>query len=160
VLSDTGDGQANCPDPFAMLRWAPFHVEFGAKLSQITDGTAKTLAMMEMTQTEAAASNCDRRSRIWCEKPGCHMLMTRNPPNSPKPDEGNCRTDLIDAPCVDMTVAEARYRSHNASRSRHPGGVNVLMCDSSAHFVRDDIELEIWRAMSSMAGGETYTTSF
>jgi prepilin-type processing-associated H-X9-DG protein len=42
-----------------------------------------------------------------------------------------------------------------ASRSRHPGGVNVAMCDGSVHFVNDTINLEVWRALSTIHGGET-----
>ena len=48
--------------------------------------------------------------------------------------------------------------SHNAgftaARSRHTGGVMVLMCDGSARFVGDSIELTIWRALGSRNGGE------
>jgi prepilin-type processing-associated H-X9-DG protein len=142
---------------------APFHIEFGAKLAQITDGTSNTLAMMEMTQTpaEAGSGACDRRSRIWCEKPGCYTLMTRNTPNSSRRDEGNCREDLPDAPCKDLPdLATARVASHNASRSRHPGGVNVMHCDSSAHFVNNDIDLDVWRALSTMAGGEVVSRPY
>ena len=156
-----GDADKNCPPLAALLRWAPFHVEFGARISQITDGTSSTLAMMEMIQTPSEeGSICDRRARIWCEKPGCHMLMTRNPPNSSNPDEGNCSDKILDAPCRDMTTSQARTKSHNASRSRHPGGVQVVMCDSSTHFVNNDIDLAVWRAMSTMAGGETYARPF
>jgi prepilin-type N-terminal cleavage/methylation domain-containing protein/prepilin-type processing-associated H-X9-DG protein len=38
--------------------------------------------------------------------------------------------------------------------SRHPGGVNVAMCDGSVHFVQDDIDLTAWRAVGSRNGGE------
>jgi hypothetical protein len=147
------------PPPPALRRLAPFHIEFGANFAQITDGTSHTLAMMEMIQTPAltGSGSCDRRARIWCEKPGCYTIMTRNVPNSSREDEGNCSETLIDAPCNDLpSQAIARVASHNASRSRHPGGVSVLMCDSSAHFVNDDIDILVWRAMSTMAGGEVY----
>jgi prepilin-type N-terminal cleavage/methylation domain-containing protein/prepilin-type processing-associated H-X9-DG protein len=156
-----GDADSDCPTPQGKLRMAPFHVEFGAKFAQITDGTSQTLAMMEMIQTASEVGGiCDRRARIWCEKPGCHMLMTRNTPNSSNPDEGNCSDKIPEAPCHDMTVAEARVKSHNAARSRHSGGVQILMCDSSAHFIADDIDLTVWRAMSTMAGGEVYNRPF
>ena len=156
-LAELGDSQADCPAPRAMFRVAPFHIEFGARLAQITDGTSNTLAMMEMVQTDAAAgSTCDRRARIWCEKPGCYTVMTRNLPNSKNRDEGNCRADLTYAPCSDMTVAQGRTDSHNASRSRHPGGVNIVMCDSSVHFVNDGVDLVTWRAMSTMEGDDVF----
>jgi type II secretory pathway pseudopilin PulG len=145
------------PPPPALRRYAPFHIEFGAKVSQITDGTSYTLAMMEMIQTVSeSGGTCDRRARIWCEKPGCYTIMTRNLPNSGREDEGNCSETIRDAPCKDHPLAVARVASHNASRSRHPGGVQVLMCDSSAHFVSDDIDILVWRAMSTMTGGEVY----
>ena len=67
---------------------------------------------------------------------------------------------IAEAPCKDMSVGDARTKSHNAARSRHSGGVQILMCDSSAHFIGDDIDLAVWRAMSTMAGGEIYNRPF
>jgi type II secretory pathway pseudopilin PulG len=161
-LMELGDSEGDCPNPPALLHWAPFHIEFGARISQITDGTNATLAMMELLQTPAdIGGTCDRRARIWCEKPGCYTVMTRNLPNSRLRDEGNCSGNIFDAPCNDLpNQATARVGSHNASRSRHPGGVQVLMCDSSGHFVSNDIDLSVWRAMSTMAAGEVYDKPF
>jgi len=160
--AELGAADSDCPAPPALFHVAPFHIEFGAKFAQITDGLSNTLAMMEMVQTPAEGGGvCDRRSRIWCEKPGCYTLMTRNTPNSKNRDEGNCRNDLLDAPCNDLpNQATARVASHNASRSRHPSGVNILLCDSSAHFVNDNVDLEVWRALSTMAGDEVVDRPF
>ncbi len=48
--------------------------------------------------------------------------------------------------------------SHNfgltAARSRHTGGVHVLLCDGSVRFVNDSLDLSIWRGLGSRAGGE------
>ena len=41
-----------------------------------------------------------------------------------------------------------------ASRSRHPGGVNVLFCDGRVQFIADDIALSIWRNLSTARGRE------
>jgi prepilin-type N-terminal cleavage/methylation domain-containing protein/prepilin-type processing-associated H-X9-DG protein len=41
------------------------------------------------------------------------------------------------------------------ARSFHPGGVNVLLGDGSARFVADVIDGRLWRALGSIAGGET-----
>jgi prepilin-type N-terminal cleavage/methylation domain-containing protein/prepilin-type processing-associated H-X9-DG protein len=41
-----------------------------------------------------------------------------------------------------------------AARSLHPGGVNALFCDGHTAFVRDTIRLDVWRALSTRAGGE------
>ena len=40
------------------------------------------------------------------------------------------------------------------SRSRHLGGVNVMLCDASVHFVTDSINLATWMALATMAEGE------
>jgi type II secretory pathway pseudopilin PulG len=38
--------------------------------------------------------------------------------------------------------------------SNHPGGAYLMMCDISVHFVSDDIDLAIWRAIGTRAGNE------
>ena len=40
------------------------------------------------------------------------------------------------------------------ARSRHPGGVNVLLCDGSVHFVTNGITLKTWQALATRAGAE------
>jgi prepilin-type N-terminal cleavage/methylation domain-containing protein/prepilin-type processing-associated H-X9-DG protein len=40
------------------------------------------------------------------------------------------------------------------SRSYHPGGVDVLMADGSAKFVKSTIDGMVWRAVGTVAGGE------
>jgi prepilin-type N-terminal cleavage/methylation domain-containing protein/prepilin-type processing-associated H-X9-DG protein len=44
--------------------------------------------------------------------------------------------------------------------SRHPGGVNVAMCDGSVQFVSNSVDRAIWRAMGTRAGGETNSGTF
>ncbi len=41
-----------------------------------------------------------------------------------------------------------------AARSRHPGGVNVLMADGAVQFVVDDVDRDLWQALSTRSGGE------
>jgi hypothetical protein len=38
--------------------------------------------------------------------------------------------------------------------SRHVGGVNLLMCDSSARYVGDSVALQVWRALGTRDGDE------
>jgi prepilin-type processing-associated H-X9-DG protein len=38
--------------------------------------------------------------------------------------------------------------------SRHPGGVNVLFGDGSVKFVKNSVNLQVWRALGTRAGGE------
>ena len=41
------------------------------------------------------------------------------------------------------------------ARSYHPGGVNVLFMDGSVRFASDSVDLGVWRAAGTIAGGET-----
>jgi prepilin-type processing-associated H-X9-DG protein len=38
--------------------------------------------------------------------------------------------------------------------SAHPGGVNMVLGDGSVHFIKDHIELSVWRALSTRDDGE------
>jgi prepilin-type N-terminal cleavage/methylation domain-containing protein/prepilin-type processing-associated H-X9-DG protein len=40
------------------------------------------------------------------------------------------------------------------SRSYHPGGVNTLMSDGSVRFVKNSVDGNAWRALSTIRGGE------
>ena len=46
-----------------------------------------------------------------------------------------------------------------AARSKHRGGVNASCCDGSVHFVADLVDINIWRSLSTAAGGETVSSS-
>jgi prepilin-type N-terminal cleavage/methylation domain-containing protein/prepilin-type processing-associated H-X9-DG protein len=45
-------------------------------------------------------------------------------------------------------------RGHFASRSMHTGGVNIGRADGSVSFIRDTINMDVWRAFGTRAGGE------
>ncbi len=38
--------------------------------------------------------------------------------------------------------------------SRHPGGVNLLMGDGSVRFLKDTVNVDVWRALGTIQGGE------
>jgi prepilin-type N-terminal cleavage/methylation domain-containing protein/prepilin-type processing-associated H-X9-DG protein len=46
-----------------------------------------------------------------------------------------------------------------AARSRHPGGVNLLMADSSVQFVYDDVDPSVWQAWATRKGNEVAAPS-
>jgi prepilin-type N-terminal cleavage/methylation domain-containing protein/prepilin-type processing-associated H-X9-DG protein len=52
--------------------------------------------------------------------------------------------------CMALTLDQG----HLASRSYHPGGVNVAFCDGSVRFVKDSIGLDVWKALGTRSGGE------
>ena len=64
---------------------------------------------------------------------------------------------LIDCIGVEMASdVKIQYAGYGwrAARSRHPGGVNVLMADGSLQFFEDGVDPAVWRAASTRAGGD------
>jgi prepilin-type processing-associated H-X9-DG protein len=45
-----------------------------------------------------------------------------------------------------------------APRSRHPGGVNVGMCDGSVRFFKNSVNLFVWRGVTTANGGEVISS--
>ena len=137
---------------------APFWIEYGAKMADISDGTSSTLMMMEMLQAPSPQGQVDRRGRIWNDDAGCYQLMTQFEPNTKAPDFGR----LIDRPEIDLPGNNTSNKrdSYTSSRSRHPGGVNVVFCDGSVHFIAETIDLGIWQALSTIQGAEIVDGDF
>lgn len=41
--------------------------------------------------------------------------------------------------------------------SEHPGGINILLADGASRFISESIDLRVWRAASTRAGGESHS---
>ncbi len=138
--------------PFERIKDNP-----GTEFRQITDGLSNTMLMMEMIQapTDASGSGIDRRGRLWKAYAGSNQISTQTGPNSSDPDIIQQCVDSVqdNLPC--STRVSNWLIQRMASRSRHPGGVNVVMCDVSVQFINEDIDLWAWQVRSSMAGGDT-----
>ncbi|MEM7313332.1 MAG: DUF1559 domain-containing protein, partial [Planctomycetota bacterium] len=64
--------------------------------------------------------------------------------------------EALGYPCRSInSVDEGRL----AARSRHPGGVTTVRLDDSVHFVTNGIDLQVWRAMSTMNMSEVFSDS-
>ncbi len=130
------------------------------KLGEITDGTSNTMMASEAIQGRGS----DLRGYTWWG--GAAGFTTYMAPNSTEPDvvtggivTGNiCQpTTSPLLPCT-ATSTPARPRLMGA-RSLHPGGVNAAMCDGSVRFVQNNIDLNIWRALSTSRGGEVVSNA-
>lgn len=138
---------------------APFALNYGTSLAELTDGTSNTFLMAELIQTPHPAGQpldtIDRRGRVWSDQPSSHQISTRISPNAQQPDYGACWV-ARQAPCNRNTGNGPNH--YIGSRSRHPGGVNTLMGDGSVRFTKDTIAIQAWRALSSRAGGEVISS--
>jgi len=78
----------------------------------------------------------------------CTQYMTLNTPNSGTDVSPYCNGTTYPAnpPCTNAGSGN----SHKAARSKHSGGVNVLLGDGSVRFIRNSIDLATWRALGTM----------
>jgi prepilin-type N-terminal cleavage/methylation domain-containing protein len=141
------------------------------KLKQLTDGLSKTLMFLEMIQAPTGGppdTEIDRRARLWIPASSTYQISTLLVPNSGPCGSGLSIDDKLGcgkdkAFCLDRPpesppcYAPSRDTVTDytlASRSKHPGGVSVALCDSSVRFVNDDVDIQVWRSYGSRAGTE------
>ncbi|MCC6493193.1 MAG: DUF1559 domain-containing protein [Pirellulales bacterium] len=136
--------------PFVGDDWNPQPV-IAVTFRKITDGLSNSLLAAETIQGQ----NGDLRGFTWWGWGA--GFESRAAPNASDPDTmqyaGACNPVDPNPPCTAPSSAGNLFWS--AARSRHPGGVNVVMCDASVHFVADAIDLAAWRAASTTQGEET-----
>jgi prepilin-type processing-associated H-X9-DG protein len=83
------------------------------------------------------------------------MFMAYTAPNSLQPDwlPNYCAYPYVsNPPCV------KKAPSFVAARSDHPGGVNTLLGDGSVKFFKNSVSLPVWRALSTLNGGEVISS--
>jgi len=145
------------------------------KPKQVTDGTSHTLCMIEMRQAPTGGppdTQIDRRARLWIPVSSTYQISTLLSPNSSScgssgtgrgetqtvidPKTG-CGTDIafcLEAEGLPCTRSSDAPTYTLGARSRHPGGVSVALLDSSVQFIQDNVDLAVWRAISTRAGEE------
>jgi prepilin-type N-terminal cleavage/methylation domain-containing protein/prepilin-type processing-associated H-X9-DG protein len=144
TVTGTGGGQA------------PFGLQNGnaatptvVRITDITDGTSSTMLMSEVV---VALNNKDfiTHGDIFNDDPEAAgaMFMTDNTPNSGTDTMYCTSSNDPTAPCVNGSPGVA------SARSRHPGGVNVLFCDGSNHFISNTVSLTTWKALGTMNAGD------
>ena len=60
--------------------------------------------------------------------------------------------DCLGASLVGGVETQFTAFGWRTARSRHPGGINLLMADGSGTFIGNDIDQSAWRAMSTRTG--------
>ncbi len=103
------------------------------------------------------------RGTYWQDSPGASWVFTRTTPNRVGEDL-NYWDHLSDSGCPDgahqprlnlpCRAVTDHDREFAASRSRHPGGVQVVLCDGAVRFVNDSIDLDVWRAVGAIESGD------
>lgn len=146
------------------LQRGVFRMGIGTRIAEIHDGTSNTLAVAEYLK---GLDVYDSRGVFYTNRAGCQALYVKYGPNSTVPD------NLLDHP--DFCPSNGSHNSPEqnlpcapggsddnfaSSRSRHPGGVHVLLCDGSVHFVPDGINLATWQYLGWIADNQAVTIDF
>lgn len=133
---------------------AAFGANRGARLRDLKDGTSSTLVMAEyLSGTES-----DFRGGAWFDQPAGSQLYTDLGPNDKRPDRCYpCCNWCENKPELNLpaTNGDGSTTDTAGSRSRHAGGVHVCMGDGTIRFVNQTIDLQLWRRLATIAGGET-----
>jgi prepilin-type processing-associated H-X9-DG protein len=156
---NTNYSRANIPNPNGVTFLdGPFNGKEGTleakpwRLTDIMDGTTNTLFVAEVLQ----GTGNDLRGYGWWSPSA--QFTTYLGPNSAAPDVLNNAQYCVNQPEINLpcTVNSEGGNVHNlrAARSRHTGGVQAVMGDGSVRFVQDSININTWRAMSTIRGGE------
>ncbi len=154
-----------------------FFVNSHTRLSQVTDGSSHTALFSESvlgnpngtaTQNDPqvdykfilsaplTATKCNNTQQ-WNQSSGrgfswangefrCALYNHLNTPNAPAFD------------CLGVQIASLTPYGWRAARSRHPGGVNLLMADGAVRFVPDSVDPDLWKALATCNGNEIMDT--
>ncbi len=58
----------------------------------------------------------------------------------------------------DYGAGGASIRGAHTASSRHPGGVNTLMCDGAVRFIKDSTAVQVWWALGTKANNEVISS--
>jgi prepilin-type N-terminal cleavage/methylation domain-containing protein/prepilin-type processing-associated H-X9-DG protein len=175
VRIDTG--QQQFLDPPTNSQYNSLYLQcLAVRMSEITDGTSNTAMFSEIKRSNInfpapAATSTDPVNNIFLVPAASFDLTTPVLPACNTPgsrisyrglqyyrfiveDTNYTHTvppNYTGSDCGDSSLITA---AHIASRSYHPGGVNTGFCDGSVRFIKSSVNLGVWRALGTRAGGE------
>lgn len=140
------------------FKGAPFGITNAFNFGTITDGTSNTLLMGEIVTPKDAGWQGYYGVPMYAGGAGFTGWFT---PNSLGPDEmaRKCFNENLNtavaAKCSSAGSNQGDVANQVATlRSKHTGGVNTALADGSVHFLSQNIDLVLYRALSSAQGGE------
>jgi hypothetical protein len=159
------DPRANPESPNSSLsRFGTFLVNKGRKMTEFEDGTSKTAAVCEVLTipgTVGTTLNGDTRGVMHFGAGAMYMHdVTPNfiDANNILIDQTRYCVGNYSAPCKD-TSQDWKGAWRHFARSAHTNGVNLMMVDTSVHFVSNDVDEDLWKSISTPRGEEAVTAT-
>ena len=133
-------------------------INFGSRLQVISgqDGTSNTVMLAEL-RTGAHLSLGDPRGTWALGFPGASVICAGytwdcTGPNNTDDNADDCEGAVNDA-YGGMGAWQPCPFQQATSRSRHPGGVNVAMCDGSVKWIKNSITQQNWWKLCAVDDG-------
>jgi prepilin-type N-terminal cleavage/methylation domain-containing protein len=132
-----------------------FAMNRGASLRDFTDGSSNAMVVGEYL----TGTNGDWRGWPYTNRAGAQFMHATNGPNSTIGDNllaypVACTADF-NLPTKNLPCTPDGNTNNNfaTSRSRHIGGVHVLLGDGSVRFISNNINLQTWQNLAWIADG-------
>jgi prepilin-type N-terminal cleavage/methylation domain-containing protein/prepilin-type processing-associated H-X9-DG protein len=158
---DGNDGASNKPFP-GLSKGPVMAINFGCRLSDITDGTSSTFLVHEV---RIGVSSLDKRGTWALGMPGASLVCAGRDGN-PTPNNRLENADEIEG-CPDFWYAgigtkdgmgcsndPTSFGMGAQARSRHTGGVNACFSDGHVQFVKNSISQWTWVLLQSTNDGQ------
>jgi prepilin-type processing-associated H-X9-DG protein len=121
----------------------------GVPMALVRDGATTTMAVAEILTFDSAADG--RGAWVWPGMGGSIFTALHGPNSNTGDMVPGCDTSVLSNPVPPCTPSSGsgNITDFASARSPHPGGVNVVMCDGSNHFIADSIDINVWRAYAT-----------
>jgi hypothetical protein len=119
-------------------------VRLPRRMQHVTDGSSKTIAFGEVRVADGVNQPLDPDDKaypLWCGNPEIRsdwysILRTADP-------------------CSPMNnISSAKSLRRKSFGSQHSGGAQFTLCDSSVHFITDDIDIEVYQDLGDRKDGD------
>jgi len=162
-LLNGGSGHLGANNTFPQLNGIAFPVST-IQFRDITDGTTNTAMAGEIILTADGSGSSgsgnvvcggshDLRGRVYNNLHHSGQIFTTlRPPNTPVGDVAQYCNGNDLAPCRQCSSGNNEIHT----RSMHPGGSQILLCDGSVRFISENVDTATFQALGTRNGGEVF----
>jgi prepilin-type N-terminal cleavage/methylation domain-containing protein len=136
----TGDADAICVHTKDKTSGIFARIDWSASIPEITDGLSKTIIMGEVVPD----CNYELIRFGWWDSQVFYV-------GTPVPINYDSCNPKFNPPTCDTYF---NYNTNAGFKSKHPGGANFIMADSSVHFISENIEYMLYQRLGDRREGE------